>query len=344
MSYVAGDQILDDEYNIFSSGTTAGNYGINYIAGVGEGNLGLGQTEISTITVGDTINASQWNSLFGFMDNIANHVNETVTSTAAVAAGDTIAIKSALNTNLQAIATAVQGGSVNASGGLTTGSTDLTQTASAVFDTSHVAEASFTFVGGDEARWFFNAGGKLRLTMSNAATNNTGKDSVVSTLMSEIGTFTLGATTSAVSGTLNITGGNPDILTEDGRSLGYYDLTTSYQTIILYTESSGTYDGSYDNLIQIKIEAKTSAPDGDGRGNNGTTVHLKASVLLNDTVRTDYGAGNIAGTNVEANAAGPTSMVWSTVDPNTTEGLSTVYTSITVAQVNGAAGQIVNAD
>lgn len=333
MGYVAGEQILDDEYNNFANGTTAGNYGINYIAGVGEGNLGLGQTEISSVTAGDTISAGQWNSLFGFMDNIANHTNVSVTSTAAVTAGDTIAIKAALNTNLQSLATAVQGGSTGATGGLTTGGTDLTQTASNVYDTSHITQASFTFASEDATRYFFNAGGKLRLTFSNAATNNTGKDAVVSQLISEIGAFTLGATTSAVSGTLNTGGANPDILTTDGRGLGYYDLTTSYQTIILYTESSGTYDGSYDNLIQIKIEAKTNATGGV-RGSNGTVITLKVSFLINDTVRTNYTAGNSAGVPVKMESCGPTSVLSSTIDPNTTEGLSTVYTTITVASVS----------
>ncbi len=335
MGYVAGEQILDDEYNNFANGSTAGNYGINYIAGVGEGNLGLGQTELSTVTAGATISAGQWNSLFGFMDNIANHTNVAVTSTGAVTAGDTIAIKAALNSNLQSLATAVQGGSTGATAGLTTGGTDLTQTASAVYDTSHITQASFTFASEDATRYFFNAGGKLRLTFSNAATNNTGKDAVVSQLISEIGAFTLGATASAVSGTLNTSGGNPDILTTDGRGLGYYDLTTSYQTIILYTESSGTYDGSYDNLIQIKIEAKTNATGGV-RGSNGTVIHLQVSFLINDTVRTDYTAGNLAKVPVKMESCGPTSVLSSTIDPNTTAGLSTVYTTITVASVSNA--------
>lgn len=333
MGYVAGDQILDDEYNNFANGTTSPNFGINHIAGTGSGNLGLGQSTISGVNVGDTVAAGQWNSLFGFMDNIANHTNVAVTSTAAVTAGDTIAIKAALNSNLQDLATAVQGGSTAATA-LTTGSTDLTQTASAVYDTSHITEASFTFDSADNTRFFFNAGGKLRLTFSNAATNNTGKDSVVSQLITEIGAFTLGATASAVSGTLN-TGAGQDILTTDGRSLGYYDLTTSYQTIILYTESSGTYDGSYDDLIQIKIEAKTNATGGAG-GSNGTVITLKVSFLINDTVRTDYTSGNIANVPVKMESCGPTSVLSSTIDPNTTQGLSTVYTTITVAGVSNA--------
>jgi hypothetical protein len=334
MAYVAGDQILDDEYNNLLNGSTNGAYGINYIAGTGEGNLGLGQTTLSSVAATDVIQAGQWNSLFSFMDNIANHTNVAVSSTAAVTAGDVIQIKSALISNLQSLATAVQGGSTSATG-LTTGGTDLTQTASAVYDISHITESSFTFASEDATRYFFNAGGKLRLTFSNTATNNTGKDSVVSQLITEIGAFTLGATTSAVSGTLNTSGGNPDILTTDGRALGYYDLTTSYQTIILYTESSGTYDGSYDDLIQIKIEAKTNATGGV-RGSNGTVIHLKVSFLINDTVRTDYTAGNLAKVPVKMESCGPTSVLSSTIDPNTTEGLSTVYTTITVASVSNA--------
>ena len=101
MAYVAGDKILDDEYNNFLNGTTAGNYGINYVMGTGASSLGLGQTELVAVTAGQTVTATQWNSLFTAMDNIANHTNDTLTSTAARSAGDSIAIKSALNTDLQ---------------------------------------------------------------------------------------------------------------------------------------------------------------------------------------------------------------------------------------------------
>jgi hypothetical protein len=328
MAYTAGDQILDDEYNNLLNGSTAGAYGINYIAGTGEGNLGLGQTTLSSVAATDLIQAGQWNSLFSFMDNIANHTNDTVTSTAAISAGDVIQIKTALIANLQTLATSVQGGCTAATA-LSTGGTDLTQTASGIYDISHITESTFTFASEDATRFFFNAGGKLRLTFSNAATNSTGKDSVVSQLITEVGAFTLGATTSAVSGTLN-TGAGQDILTDDGRALGYYDLTTSYQTIILYTESSGTYDGSYDDLIQIKIEAKTNATGGV-RGSNGTVITLKVSFLINDPVRTNYGAGNKNNTAQKAESCGPTSVLSSTIDPTTAQGLATVYTTITVA-------------
>ena len=93
MAYQAGNKILDDEYNNFvtSSSTPVG---INHMIGTGSGVYGLGQTELGTVDAGTIINASQWNSLFSAMDNIANHLNVSITSTEAKSAGDSIAIKS----------------------------------------------------------------------------------------------------------------------------------------------------------------------------------------------------------------------------------------------------------
>ena len=81
MAYTAGDTILDDEYNNFLDGASPGAYGINHIMGTGAGAYGLGQTALSTVSAGNTITAAQWNSLFTAMNNIANHTNDTITST-----------------------------------------------------------------------------------------------------------------------------------------------------------------------------------------------------------------------------------------------------------------------
>ena len=90
MAYAAGDSILDDHYNGFLSGSTAGAYGINHIQGTGAGEYGLGLTALTGTSAGTTVAASQWNSLFTGMDNVANHTNDTLTSTAARSAGDSI--------------------------------------------------------------------------------------------------------------------------------------------------------------------------------------------------------------------------------------------------------------
>ncbi len=327
MAYSAGDTILDDEYNKFVNNGSSP-FGINFIGGTGTGNVGLGQTELGTVGAGDTVTAAQWNSLFTFMDNVANHTNDTLSSTAARTAGDPIAVVSALEADLLSLENEVKGGSTSATA-VSEGSEDSSRVASAVFDTSHIVEEKFTFLGGDEARFFFNAGGTLRVKITNGATGSTGKDTSVGNVITALGNFDLRATTNTRSGSGETLGGT--------QTLGYFDLTTSYQTLMTVTESGGTYDGN----ILIKIEGKANGEHSDARGNVGEQVTLKVSVLLNDSTRTDYTDGNTDGVAIEAEAAGPTDIAFHTVDPTTAQGLSTVYTNISVANVSNA---IVNND
>lgn len=330
MAYVAGDKILDDEYNKFVNNSSTP-FGINSIMGTGTGNVGLGQTGlVPTVGAGDTVTAAQWNSLFTAMDNLANHTNDSLTSTTARTAGDPIAIVSALAADLLSLENEVKGGSTSASGGLTAGGEDLSIVASAVYDTSHICEASFTFAGGDEARFFFNAGGKLRINFTNTKTNNTGKDASVDALLAALGNLDIGATVSTRSG-------SGETLTTNGLGLGYFDLTTSYQTVILLTEDSGDYSGD----IQVKVEMKSGGAHGDGRGNTGNVITVKCSLLQNETTRTDYSSNNLSSINVEEEAVGPTDFSFRTIDMNTSEGLAQVYNTISVASVSNA---IVNGD
>ena len=112
MAYSAGDTILDDEYNAFVNNSSSP-FGYNHFAGVGSGEYGLNQSSISTVSAGGTVQASQWNSLFTGMDNIANHTNTSITAS-SVSAGDTIAIRAALISDLANLAAAVAGGSTGA--------------------------------------------------------------------------------------------------------------------------------------------------------------------------------------------------------------------------------------
>ena len=131
--------------------------------------------------------------------------------------------------------------------------------------------------------------------------------------------------------------GSGETLTTNGLGIGYYDLTTSYQTIILLTEDSGDYSGD----IQVKVEAKTDAAHADGRNNNGVNVTVKTSILLNESTRTDYTSGNLDSIAVEEEAAGTTDVSHRTVDPTTAQGLGTVYTNVSLANVSNA---VVNND
>ena len=188
MAYAAGDSILDDHYNGFLSGSSAGAYGINHIMGTGSGEYGLGLTEIVGTSAGTTITAAKWNTLFTNMDNIANHTNDSLSSTPARSAGDEIAFISALQTDLNTLAASVAAVCPNATA-LSEGSELQSSPASSRWNDSHIVEHSITFSSNAHLRYFFNAGGSMRMKMTrtgNGGSSNTDKDDSVDEMLSLI--------------------------------------------------------------------------------------------------------------------------------------------------------------
>lgn len=318
MSYVAGDKILDQEYNNFLN-SSATPKGINYTFGTGANQWGLGQTALNAVAVGDKITAAQWNSLFAAMDNVANHTNDTLTSTAAKAAGDVIAVKAALETDLGTLASSVANGCPNATA-LSTSAALQTSASSTRYAGSHVVEHSVTFTNANQARWFFNAGGKIHINITrtgNGGASATSKDSSVDELITGLGNFLLKSQTSSRSG-------STETLATDGTAIGFYDLTTSYQTIIELTQNSGTYTSMY-----FKIEAKADAAAGSAQ-----VVTIRTSIVDPDAGDAEYTAGNTDAVDQYANFIGTTNVILKTVNPTTAEGLATVYTPSATAVVS----------
>ena len=131
MAYTAGATILDDEYNAFVNNSSSP-FGYNHFAGTGSAQYGLGQSAISTVSAGGTVNASQWNALMTGITNIANHTNDSMTSRSAVSSGDTVAILSAVAADLATLAASVAGGSPSATA-LTTSSAKQTSDSSSTW-------------------------------------------------------------------------------------------------------------------------------------------------------------------------------------------------------------------
>ena len=202
MSYTAGETILDDHYESFLNGSSAGAYGINYVGGTGASEYGLGQTDLLSIAAGQTITASQWNSVWTQMDNIANHTNDSLTSTGQRTAGDAIAIVSALQTDLNTLAASVAAGSPNATAIAESGELQ-SSVSSTRWAGSHIVEQSITFANNNALRWFFNSGGKMRMKWTrngNGGGSATDKDDSVTELIAATGNFDLKQTTSSRSG------------------------------------------------------------------------------------------------------------------------------------------------
>ena len=318
MGYVAGQTILDDEYNTFVNSSSAP-YGYNHFAGTGALNYGLGQTEIATNVAGDTITAAEWNSLFTGMDNIANHTNDTLTSTAARSAGDTIAVKSALEADLASLAAEVAGGSTSATA-ISAGSELRSSTSSTRWTGSHIVEHSITFANNNALRWFFNAGGTMRMSFtrnSNGGGSATSKDSSVDELISAVGNFDLKSGVSTRSG-------SGETVTTNGLANGVFDLGTGYTVLLKLTQSSGTYTSMY-----IDIQAKLNAAIA-----SAVTVTMYYRLVDVDSGDSGYTSGNTSGVDQYANYIGTTDFSTRIVAPTTAQGLASVSTISSSAVVS----------
>ena len=318
MGYVVGEKILDDEYNTFVNSSSSP-YGYNHFAGTGALAYGLGQTALATVGAGDTVTASQWNTLFTGMDNIANHTNDSLSSTAARSAGDDIAIKSALVADLASLAAEVAGGSTSATA-ISAGSELLSSTSSTRWNGSHIVEHSITFASNNALRWFFNAGGTMRMTFtrnSNGGGSATSKDSSVDELISAVGNFDLKAATSTRSG-------SGETVTTNGLSNGVFDLGTGYTVLLKLTQSSGTYTSMYID-IQAKLDAAIAS---------ATVVTMYYRIVDVDSGDSEYTSGNTSSIDQYENFIGTTDFSTRIVAPTTAQGLASVSTISSSAVVS----------
>ena len=327
MAYAVGDTITATEYNNFLNSSSSGTFGYNHIAGTGSSTLGLGQATIAAVSGGSTtVAASQWNALFTGMDNLVNHTNVSITAgtTNQRSAGNTIEVVSAINADLQTIATAVQGGCTSATA-VSAGSELQSSQSSVRYNGTHVVEHTITFANNNSLRFFFNAGGKIRMSF----TRETGglsdgsassKDGSVDELIAAIGNFDMGSAATTRSG-------SGETLTTNGLGNGASDLDSSYTTLIKLTQASGTYTTMF-----VQVEAKCNNTD----YTDATTVTMKYTLNDVDSTDTTYTSGNLSSVNVNAEFLGRTDFSTRLVVPTTAQGLDPIYTLSSSAETSNA--------
>jgi len=254
MTYSAGSTILDDDYNLFANGTTgsgspgSGVENLNYPWGTGAGTYGWGQSgDIATVAAGTTITATQWVTLLNRMVLMGQHTNATLTSITNPSAGDTIAAYSALSNNIDAIWSQRNNASLIGASITTNGASTTTSSWSS---TANV-QKTITFGSADEARYFFNAGGRILLTLSRTGGSSTDLNSAWSTLLTNVGTLVLTGSDFGVSiggtsyqGFTKIGGGgSPSTYDRTGAFSQVLAATTRYfQTGAAYLYTSNTVD------------------------------------------------------------------------------------------------------
>ena len=314
MAYSAGDPILDDEYNVFVN-SSSDPFGYNHFAGPGSTVYGLNQATISTVSAGDTIAASHWNSLFTGMDNIANHLNRSITSS-SVSAGDTIAIRSALISDLANLAADVAAGGVNVTA-LGTNAIG-TSTKGATWNSTSTLERSVTFANNNTMRAFFNAGGSIRVDPATSGPVDGNKDTVFEELTAAVGNLDIGAHATTRSGT-------GEIETSLASSTGFHDLGTSYTSLIKLTSNNSGYTSD-----TVEISAKLDAAIG-----SATVITIKM-VSLDPAADTTYTSGNTSGVPANPNEAPAMQLNIIEEFPTDAQGLAAAIQSASNAQVSNS--------
>ena len=286
MAYSSGSTILDDDYNIFATGNAAGTgddtvANINTVWGSGTGDKGYGQTStVSSVAAGQTITATQWATLLTRMTSLANHQGTSITGISNPNAGDTIQAYAALSSNITAVFNARLNAAANGADLTTNGTTQTTST----WDVRAVTTKTITFSSATTLRYFFNAGGMIRMAWSLTGSTNP-KGAEWADLLSKSGTIVVtgqaaSKTIAAVAytGTTKIGGGGTPTTLATGT--GAQDYTGTPVTIYKQFADTAPYTANYIEVnasitgsvftFAVTLEdaaADTIAPDGSGSGN-----------------------------------------------------------------------------
>ena len=258
MTYSTGSLIQASDYNTFQTN-------LNTIWSTGSGDSGWGQTSIGAVSTGGIVTATNWATLVNNLSTSGAQTNTTITSRTAPVTGNVIAILANVATDITSCTT--NRGNATSSGteyGTFSGTTSKTAA------TSNGTQGSWTitfthtvtFPSADQARYFWNAGGRVRLQYGKSSTG-TDIDPDWNTFAGYPGSIyvtgrvnSAAQTIAAVSytGTTRI-GGSGGTQTTLATTTGWYQLTTSPATIFQLNNTNAPYTGEY---IQTTATATSS--------------------------------------------------------------------------------------
>jgi hypothetical protein len=262
MTYSSGSLIVATDYNGFANDTAGAN--INSIWATGTTDAGYGQSALATVAATNTITATQWASLVNTISSIASHQGTAITARTAPTAGNIISILAALNTDLTTLTT--NRGNAAANGTQFTGWTGTNSVTAGKSGASWAMTFTntVTFASANAARYFFNAGGRIKIDVAKSSTGNTGDpewNDLSTTLCGDIyitgGTATQTIAGSSYTGTTKV--GGTGVPTTLATTTGWYDLTAGAAATAVYKQFADTapYTANY---IQHSI-AKGASSD-----------------------------------------------------------------------------------
>lgn len=320
MSYAQGQNIAAADYNGFAGGvaitsafasSAAATQKIAALLGVGYGDRGYGQST-PTLPVrasGNAIAASDWSNLRTAIATLASHQGTAITQlppSGDFVAGANVKAETTAATTTYDFATMIANVDANRFNTNSGASMTLTTNALTVTRASTWGAASggitctinASFGSEDVTRYFFNTGGEIRFALSHP-TGST-QDSNWNAALAALGTIAFKAHSTTRSGTV----GTPT-------SIGYYELTTTNQTILSGAIGTGAYSTN-----SITISARAASITG-ANGAKGSQIIF--TITLTDSHTNAFSDIVSAGTSAVVSYLRATAVVSGMGSPSITQ-------------------------
>jgi hypothetical protein len=251
------------------------------ILGPGSGQKGYGQTVASSaVFPGNTITKAQWDLLRYDLLNVKLHQDGVYPSLVEKSTTDFIGFgASHPNTSYETLASQAELAKFNLSSSQSVVSTKATQSRTGSWTVQSQCTATVTFGSADQARYFFNSGGKVRFSSTRTEGSASAQNNAWTNLLNTtVGTVIFGAI--------------------DPTAINFYNLTTSYQTF--YNLGASTPYSS--NYFRLEALCNCTGPTNV----NGTASQVTFRITWRDdhSGPVDSSDGTLAVTLEEIKAAG----------------------------------------
>lgn len=224
------------------------------LIGTGSATLGYGQTvQSSDVFTGNAITKAQWDAVRFDIVNIRLHQDGVLPNAVVIAVGDPINFGAgAPNTNYDTLLETASANRFRIDASQSVVSAKASGTYTTAWSNSVTATLTLTFASSDQARYFFNSGGKIRFTTTLTGGSGSQQYNSWVNVLNSIGTRSFGADTDAI--------------------VNYYTLTNSFQTYFLQTTSYPYSSNTF------RLEARTNVAN----NNTGTATQLFLRLTLTD--------------------------------------------------------------
>jgi hypothetical protein len=243
------------------------------ILGSGSGNFGWGQQariNSSAVAEGNTVTINEWANLRYDVINAYKHINGSNPTTAQVAEGNTIRYTSNFTPDTGTLdvpqkqyddwANNISTNRFTVAAGESVVTAAISQTKTDAWNGTISCVIGFYFGSANEARYFFNSGGQIRISSSRTGGTTSAQNTAWSNLLTAVGTQIFGANT-------------PGTGTTPGDGLNWYRCTSTFQTY--YTGTASSPYGS--NNIQLQARVTDVANNA-----TGTAAYGEIRVVFTD--------------------------------------------------------------